>query len=127
MPCIIAVVYELSIERVFNASHALLLLGEREQVHAHAWRVIVTVQGDDLDDDGLLCDFHALEGLLDPIIEPFQNADLHRVRPFDTVNPSAELLAQHVAHELGPALQDGLHLCSVSVTEAPGCTAIYRP
>jgi 6-pyruvoyl-tetrahydropterin synthase len=47
------------------------------------------------------------------------------VAPFDRVNPTAELVAQFIATRLASDLPPGVHVQSVSVGEAPGCTATY--
>ena len=119
--------YELRIERSFRAAHAIVMQGELETSHVHAWRVVVDVEADELDADGLLCDFHRLEGQLDAIIAPFAGGDLNVTPPFDQVNPTAEHVARHVAEALRPALDPGVRLLAVRVTESPGCVATYRP
>ena len=101
--------------------------GVREPVHGHNWRVCVVVEGAALDADGLLCDFHALEASLDRIIAPFVNRDLNLTPPFDHVNPTAEHVAMHIGRAVADTLPEGVALRSASVTEAPGCTAIYAP
>lgn len=107
--------------------HALLIQGEREPMHVHTWRVVVTVAGEQLDDDGLLCDFHAIEARLDEIILPFRDANLHDAPPFDEVNPTAERVAEHIAESIARALPPGVILKSAAITEAPGCVATYYP
>lgn len=124
--------YEVVVQRRFSAAHAIVIRGTREPVHGHDWRLTVAVRGPALDEDELLCDFHALEAEVDRIIAPFHNADLNAVPPFDRVNPSAEAVARHVAESLAGALDrlgaDGrLHVAEVRVGEAPGCTAVVRP
>lgn len=119
--------YELTLRCEFCAAHAIVMKGEREPVHGHNWRVTVVVGGDELDGDGLLCDFHAIERELGRIVKPFQNADLNRVAPFDEINPTAERVAQHIGEALAQALPAGVELVRASVTEAPGCEASYVP
>lgn len=120
-------VFELIVQREFCAAHAIVMRGEREPVHGHNWRVEVAVAGETLDDDGLLCDFHVLERALDAVIEPFRNRNLNATPPFDAINPTAEHIAQHIGESLTPSLPSGVSLTSVSITEAPGCRATYRP
>jgi len=150
--------YALTIERTFAAAHAIVIGGERERLHGHNWRVLATVEGESLDGEGLLVDFHALEGALGEIVGRFHNGSLNEVPPFTVLNPTAELVAKHIADELGAWLgrttggldsvgasadnsgagdvRDGVvgacggvrvRVRSVSVTEAPGCIAEYRP
>lgn len=119
--------YELTLRTEFCAAHAIVMKGEREAVHGHNWRVTVIVGGDELDSDGLLCDFHAIEGELARIVAPFQNADLNQTPPFDEVNPTAERVAQHIGETLAASLPTGVALVRASVTEAPGCEAAFVP
>lgn len=129
--------FALEVECEFAAAHAIVLLGERERLHGHNWRVVVSVAGDRLDGEELLCDFHAVEGMLARIVAPFRDGNLNETPPFDRVNPTAEAVARHVAHELAAALraecapsapagQNPVHLEWVRVTEAPRCTAVVR-
>lgn len=113
------------IERSFSAAHALDIRGVREPIHGHNWSVRVVVAGPSLDPDGLLMDFHALERTLDGIIGRFHNQNLNTTPPFDLTNPSAELVAQYIAVQIVPSLPTGVRVQSVSIGEAPGCTATY--
>lgn len=119
--------FELSVERTFCAAHAIVIAGKREPMHGHNWHVTVTVSGDALDADGLLCDFHLVERELDRVIGSLHNTNLNVTAPFDTINPTAELIAKHIADAIMPALPAHVRLKRTSVTEAPGCTATYFP
>jgi len=88
--------------------------------------VSVTVAGEKLDDDGLLCDFHDLERAVDEVIAPLHNSSLNDTPPFDRLNPTAEHVARHIGEQLAGRTPSGARLSSVSVTEAPGCTATCR-
>lgn len=119
------IVFELSVQREFRASHALLIGGEREKPHEHDWGITLVVAGASLDEDGLLCDFHDLETSLDEVIKPFRDADLNQTRPFDRFNPTAEAVAKYIAESVSGRLGDTVHVDRVSVIEAPGCQATY--
>jgi 6-pyruvoyltetrahydropterin/6-carboxytetrahydropterin synthase len=127
-------VFEVSVEAEFCAAHALMLRGVREPVHGHTWRVRAVVSGRRLDADGLLCDFHEVERALGAVLSPWRDRNLNEVAPFagpEGVNPSAENVAAYVADELSrrllPMLFGGMCVSSVTVTEAPGCAATFRP
>ena len=115
----------LSINSSFSAAHSLTIQGVPEPVHGHDWRVEAVVQGDQLDSDGLLCDFHDLESLLEEILTPFQTADLNGADAFQGKNPSAEVVARYIGERLAAGLPDPVTLQKVSVTEAPGCMATW--
>lgn len=123
--------FELSVRDEFCASHAILINGEREPIHGHNWRVTLVVQGPKLDAEGLLCDFHALEQALRETINPWRNQDLTTAAAFTGLNPTAEMVAYTIARlvsqQAAPFLEGKAAIASVSVTEAPGCVATYRP
>lgn len=119
--------YELEIRRRFSAAHAISMRGVREPVHGHDWEVTLLVQGERLDGDGLLCDFHAVERELDAILRPLDSRHLNETPPFDRINPTAEHVARHVADAMVPRLPAGVRVASVRVTEAPGCAARFVP
>ena len=119
--------FRLTINSSFSAAHSLVIRGVAEPVHGHDWQVEAVVRGAQLDSDGLLCDFHELEQSLAEIIAPFQTADLNSASAFAGLNPSAEVVASHIAQKLSISLPSGVDLESLSVTEAPGCKATWSP
>ena len=123
--------FEITVEADFSAAHALTVAGIREPVHGHNWHVTVTLAGETLDDDGLLCDFHTVESSLREIVGAFNNQNLNDAGAFRENNPSAERVAQHIADALqeriAPSLAPHARLTAVRVTEAPRCTATYKP
>ncbi|MDX9910715.1 MAG: 6-carboxytetrahydropterin synthase [Phycisphaerales bacterium] len=123
--------YEISVHGEFCAAHALSIAGVREAVHGHNWRVTLVVSGEELDPDGLLCDFHTIERTLREVLRPMNNQDLNSLAPFDKVNPSAEHVARYIYDEMHVRLDEALaphaSVSRVSITEAPGCVATFRP
>ena len=129
--------YEVTVEAVFSAAHALRLPdGSLEPLHGHDWQVAVTVASDGLDAMDTVMDFHQLEASLQAVIGPWHNRCLNEVEPFGVeldgdldlvVNPSAERVAERIGLAVAADLPEAVHLASVSVGEAPGCTARYRP
>ena len=121
--------FAIEVETSFAAAHAIVLGGVRERLHGHNWRVQVSVGGDSLDGELLLCDFHAVEGMLAAVTAPFRDGNLNETAPFDRMNPTAEALARHIAGELAARLTAAdprVHLEWVRVTEAPNCIAVVR-
>ena len=119
--------FELRIQRTFSAAHAIVMAGVREPMHGHNWQVTVAVCADVLDSDGLLCDFHLLQNSLDEVIQPFNNRSLNETAPFDRINPTAELVALHIAEQVGTRLPSGVRIKEVCVVEAPQCEACFAP
>lgn len=119
--------FELVVDDEFCAAHAIVVGGRREAVHGHNWRVRVAIEGDTLDHDGLLCDFHVVQEALSHLLDPWRNADLNAAEAFRGGNPTAEMVAVRIAEGLARRLPGDVRIRSVRVTEAPGCSAIYRP
>lgn len=124
--------HEITVETTFAAAHAIRIRGQLEPLHGHNWRVVAAVGASELDQDGLVCDFHQAHADLEEIVAPFRNRNLNELPPFSTgVNPTAELVAKHIADRLEAALPKAtgraLRVLAVAVTEAPGCIATHRP
>jgi 6-pyruvoyltetrahydropterin/6-carboxytetrahydropterin synthase len=125
--------FQITVESRFSAAHAIRINGALEPLHGHDWHITATIEGDTLDRDGLLCDFHTIEGALHEITDRFHNRSLNDLDPFriatqaGALNPSAENVALHIARELARAIDEALapsaRLVSVRTTEAPGCAA----
>lgn len=118
--------FSIRVERVISAAHGITIGGVNEPLHGHDWRVRVTIESGTLDDDGMVCDFHALEKSLDGILSPLQNSNLNETPPFDELNPTAENVAFHIARSMQPELPATVTSITASVTEAPGCEARCR-
>ena len=115
--------FSLRIERTFSAAHAIVLGGEREALHGHDWRVRMTVEGDQLDGDGLLCDFHLLERVLDSAIAPLRDSNLNDVAVLAGINPTAENVALYLTSTVAGDLPPAIRRLRLAITEAPGCEA----
>lgn len=121
--------YTLTIESVFSAAHALSVSGVREPVHGHDWRVTAAIEGPELDNDGLLADFHTIKGSLDRITGDLNTTNLNEAVAFEGANPTAERVAQFIAESLHDAVDESLapyaRVAWVRVTESPGCACTY--
>jgi len=61
--------------------------------------VLVTLQGKELDDSGLLLDFKLLKQVMRPVVNYLDHQMINDLKPFDEVNPSAENLARYFYQE----------------------------
>ena len=119
--------FEITARREFSAAHQLRLYdGSLEPLHGHNWVVVVTVSAPQLDEIGVVMDFHELERLLDRILTPLHNTHLNDVEPFkSTLNPTTEHVALHIGRSL--QLPPNVRVQSVEVWETSGNSAVYRP
>jgi 6-pyruvoyltetrahydropterin/6-carboxytetrahydropterin synthase len=125
--------FEVSVEQTFAAGHALRNYhGKCENVHGHNYRVRVLVEGQDLDEAGLLVDFVEMKRVMRDIIEKLDHQFLNDVPPFDKLNPSAENMARYFFEEMTRLLDAGarpnpVRVSEVKIWETDTATATYRP
>lgn len=122
--------FEITINRVFCAAHAIRLPdGSLESLHGHNWQVHATVAAKQLDDLDLVMDFHVLAGIVDQLLAGVDNRCLNEVPPFSEGrhSPTAERVAWWLGEQIIKQLPAAATLVDVTVSEAPGCTARYRP
>jgi len=122
--------FEVTIEQTFAAGHALRHYhGKCENVHGHNYRCQVTVEGEELDEVGLLVDFVALKKAVQAVIDRLDHQWLNDYPPFDVLNPSAENIAKYIYDEVlsGIRMAGGARLESVRLWETDTSYATYRP
>jgi len=119
--------YEITVEISFSASHRVSMAGEIEPLHEHNWTVRACFQGWELDSDGLLVDFVKVKKVLTEIADKLQGRDLSVLAELVGKNPSAENVARYFYEQLATKMDRWVGLAAVSVQEAPGCWASYRP
>lgn len=123
--------FEVSVDQTFAAGHALRnYKGKCENVHGHNFRVQVTIEGERLDDTGLLVDFIDVKTLMRSVIDRLDHQFLNEVAPFDVKNPSAENIAQYFYSEMTSGLAATpvpVRIREVKVWETDIQSASYRP
>jgi 6-pyruvoyltetrahydropterin/6-carboxytetrahydropterin synthase len=122
---------EVSVEQTFAAGHALRnYKGACENVHGHNFRVRVTIEGQKLDQTGLLVDFIDLKKSMGEIIARLDHVFLNDIAPFDVKNPSAENIAEYFHAELSRRLTANpvpIEIREVRIWETDIQSAAYRP
>lgn len=121
--------FEVSVEYTFAAGHALRnYKGKCENVHGHNYRVQVTVEGEKLNEAGLLVDFADLKAAIRSLVDRLDHQFLNDLEPFNQVNPSAENLAKHLSDGIGARIEgQGARLQAITVWETDTSSATYRP
>ncbi len=121
--------YEVSVEQSFASAHALRnYRGGCENVHGHNFRVQISVQGEHLDETGLLVDFLEVQNLMGEVIGRLDHQFLNEVSPFDEINPSAENIAKYFYDRISSGLTNGaVRVAEVRIWETDSSSALYRP
>ncbi len=118
--------FEVSVEQTFAAGHALRNYhGKCENVHGHNFRVRVSVEGEQLDETGMLVDFVELKRAITGVIEYLDHRFINDLPPFDKLNPSAENIARYFHERVSERL--GIRIAEVRVWETDTSAAAYRP
>ena len=121
--------FEVTVEQTFAAGHALRnYKGKCENVHGHNFKVQVVVEGEKLDETGLLVDFLDVKVAMHSIVERLDHVFLNDIPPFDVKNPSAENIAEYFYSEMEKSLTAGLpvRIREVKVWETDIQSATYR-
>jgi 6-pyruvoyltetrahydropterin/6-carboxytetrahydropterin synthase len=121
--------FEVAVEQTFAAGHALRnYKGKCENVHGHNFKVRVVIEGEKLDETGLLVDFLDVKAAMQAIIDRLDHVFLNDVAPFDVKNPSAENIAEHFYSEMARSLKSAVpvRVREVKVWETDIQSATYR-
>jgi len=93
--------YELRIITQFAAAHQLRnFRGKCEKLHGHNWRIEVYIEGEKLNDAGLLIDFKEIKEATDRILEELDHSFLNELSQFKDQNPSSENIAAYIFETL---------------------------
>ncbi len=122
--------FEVTVEQTFAAGHALRnYKGKCENVHGHNFKVQVVIEGEKLDDTGLLVDFLDVKTAMRAVIDRLDHQFLNDIPPFDVTNPSAENIAEYFYEEVLNHLVNTpvmIRLREVKVWETDIQSATYR-
>ena len=88
--------FEVRITDDFAAAHFLRdYNGKCENLHGHNYKVYVHVEGNKLDEGGMLLDFTLLKTALKEVLSKIDHTNLNDIADFDQ-NPSAERIAVYI-------------------------------
>jgi 6-pyruvoyltetrahydropterin/6-carboxytetrahydropterin synthase len=119
--------YELGITTHFSAAHHLVAYpGACAVLHGHNWSIEVYVQGEELDELGMLVDFKELKRAVSELMNELDHTDLNTHEAFKDANPTSERIARYLYKRLSEATGEKPYRVSkVTVHETPGSQATY--
>ncbi|MEQ1946236.1 MAG: 6-carboxytetrahydropterin synthase QueD [Bryobacteraceae bacterium] len=120
--------FEVCVEQSFASAHALRnYKGKCENVHGHNWKVHVVIEGEELDEAGLLIDFLDVKRIMGDVIDRLDHQHLNDIPPFDVLNPSAENIAKYLYEEIQKGITAApVRVQLVKVWETDIQSATYR-
>ncbi len=122
--------YELRVVTRFAAAHRLTMVGAKcENLHGHNWKIEVYVQGQGLDQGGVLVDFGIIKRHVRSLMETLDHKFLNELDYFqDGTPPSSENIARYVADGLADRLDiPGIRVSRVTAWESDDASATYLP
>jgi 6-pyruvoyltetrahydropterin/6-carboxytetrahydropterin synthase len=119
--------YELRVITYFAAAHQLRhFRGKCEKLHGHNWKIEVYIEGEELNDIGLLIDFKDVKNATSKILEGLDHSFLNELPPFKDQNPSSENIAAYIFRELGNELNNNrVKVSKVTAWESDFASATY--
>lgn len=122
--------FQVCVEGHFDAAHFIRNYnGKCSNLHGHRWNVVVCIEGNRLDQLGMLVDFSEIKKVIRQTLNLLDHSLLNDLPIFgpEGVNPTAERLAHFLFYEFKRSLGLGdTRLAWVKVFEAPDAWAIYK-
>lgn len=116
--------YEIAVKKSFSAAHRLIGYGGQcENLHGHNWVAQVSFTAEKLDEQGMVIDFARVSKELGRITGMLDHKLINDVKPFDSVNPTAEKIAEWIFRELAKSLN--MPPSRVTVSETDNASAAY--
>lgn len=122
--------FELRVVTRFAAAHRLTMVGTKcENLHGHNWKIEVYVQGQSIDEGGVLVDFGVIKHHVRELMETLDHKFLNELDFFqDGTPPSSENIAKYLADRLGSRLDlPGISVSRVTAWESDDASATYIP
>ncbi len=120
--------FELKVINHFSAAHQLKLVAAKcENLHGHNWKIEVCVKGDKLNDACVIMDFGQIKKYISEIMASLDHKFLNELEWFKGANPSSEIIAMKIAHQLQEKIDDpSVKVSSVTAWESDDACATYR-
>ncbi|MFO7821308.1 MAG: 6-carboxytetrahydropterin synthase QueD [Lentisphaeria bacterium] len=119
--------YEIQVKSSFSAAHHLRgYAGDCVNLHGHNWEVVVALQAETLDDQGISMDFRLIKETLSSILDEFDHSELNQHVAFQDKNPTSENMARYLYERLKRELEhEEVHVSRVEVAENEDSRAAY--
>jgi 6-pyruvoyltetrahydropterin/6-carboxytetrahydropterin synthase len=119
--------YTLKILADFASAHTLRdYPGDCSRMHGHNWKLEVEVTANVLNGHGMGMDFKTIKVATRELAKKLDHRYLNDIPPFDTVNPTAENIAQYFYQNLSETLNiDSAKISSVTLWETDRACVRY--
>jgi len=119
--------YTLKILADFASAHTLREYpGDCSRMHGHNWKLEVEVTATTLNEHGMGMDFKTIKTATRELAKTLDHRYLNDIPPFDTVNPTAENIAQHFYQNLSKTINiDTAKISGVTLWETDRACVRY--
>ncbi|OUR64289.1 6-carboxytetrahydropterin synthase QueD [Methylophaga sp. 42_25_T18] len=119
--------YTLKILADFASAHTLREYpGDCSRMHGHNWKLEVEVSATSLNDHGMGMDFKTIKTATRKLAKTLDHRYLNDIPPFDTINPTAENIAQYFYQNLSKTLNiDTAKISGVTLWETDRACVRY--
>jgi 6-pyruvoyltetrahydropterin/6-carboxytetrahydropterin synthase len=119
--------YTLKILADFASAHTLREYpGDCSRMHGHNWKLEVEVTATSLNEHGMGMDFKTIKTATRKLAKTLDHRYLNDIPPFDTVNPTAENIAQYFYQNLSKTINiDTAKISGVTLWETDRACVRY--
>jgi 6-pyruvoyltetrahydropterin/6-carboxytetrahydropterin synthase len=120
--------FVLKIVTDFAAAHFLRdYAGNCANLHGHNWQIEVSIEAKELDKVGMAIDFKTIKLTTKTVIDKLDHKLLNDIKPFDTLNPTAENIAKYCYQEIANKMNTpSVKVSLVTIWETPRACASYK-
>ena len=121
--------YELKVVNHFAAAHQLEMVAKKcENLHGHNWKVEVFIEGEKLNDAGVVIDFGEIKKYLSDTVKTLDHTFLNELDCFQNKNASSENIARYIAESMQEKISaPGVRVSRVRTWESEDACATYIP
>ena len=119
--------FKLVVKKEFSSAHILHgHPGDCKRMHGHNWLVEAEVQGNNINEIGMVIDFKDIKNNLKTIIAKLDHQFLNDLEPFIKDNPTAENISKYIYKELSKNINtDSIKVSEIKLWETNKSAVIY--
>ena len=119
--------YTLKVVSDFASAHTLRgYPGACSRMHGHNWKVETEIEASSLDETGMAIDFKTIRQETIKLTDRLDHRYLNEIKPFDTINPTAENIAAYIFEGLSKILNtDSVRIIAITLWETERACVRY--
>lgn len=117
-------IYQYKCKFYLNASHYIVLNGQKGNEHSHCFEIVLDIA---TKDDNPFIKFDAIEDRINEKLNPYQNKLINNIEPFNEINPTIENICEFFKNEFVTEIE-AFHwiLLLIEISETPSRSFIIN-